>query len=291
MRKIAENIAATLPNLVLNANKIAESVWAGIYSKKKTGPGEAFWQFRKYEQGDPAHLIDWRKTAKTNEAYIQERELETIQNIVLWRDTSDSMNYCSNKNYEKKIDRANLIILALSIILSKSGENISLNGHEEKSMRGKLAVDFIAQEIYKNADNAYRESPSINNIKNNSLVILVGDFLTPLSKLEEDIKKLVNKNIHAVFIHIFDPSEKSLPYKGRVNFKSEEHKTSVMIGNVESIKNDYLEKFNTHYNKFKEIIHSYSWNYISHGTNKSATDTVRKIYHLISNKTKLSKIK
>ncbi len=49
MRKIAENIAATLPNLVLNANKIAESVWAGIYSKKKTGPGEAFWQFRKYE--------------------------------------------------------------------------------------------------------------------------------------------------------------------------------------------------------------------------------------------------
>ena len=100
MRKIAENIAATLPNLVLNANKIAESVWAGIYSKKKTGPGEAFWQFRKYEQGDPAHLIDWRKTAKTNEAYIQERELETIQNIVLWRDTSDSMNYCSNKNYE-----------------------------------------------------------------------------------------------------------------------------------------------------------------------------------------------
>ena len=26
MRKIAENIAATLPNLVLNANKIAESV-------------------------------------------------------------------------------------------------------------------------------------------------------------------------------------------------------------------------------------------------------------------------
>ena len=42
MRKIAENIAATLPNLVLNANKIAESVWAGIYSKKKTGPGRLF---------------------------------------------------------------------------------------------------------------------------------------------------------------------------------------------------------------------------------------------------------
>ena len=109
MREQAERIAARIPNINLRANKIAESIWTGLHSRKKVGPGESFWQFRKYEHGDPAQLIDWRRTAKTNEIFIQERELETVQNIVLWRDTSDSMNFTSDKNIDKKIERANLI--------------------------------------------------------------------------------------------------------------------------------------------------------------------------------------
>ena len=81
MREQAERIAARIPNINLRANKIAESIWTGLHSRKKVGPGESFWQFRKYEHGDPAQLIDWRRTAKTNEIFIQERELETVQNI------------------------------------------------------------------------------------------------------------------------------------------------------------------------------------------------------------------
>ena len=40
MREKAENIAARIPNLVLRANKIAESILTGLHSKKKVGPGE-----------------------------------------------------------------------------------------------------------------------------------------------------------------------------------------------------------------------------------------------------------
>ena len=52
------------------------------------------------------------------------------------------MNFTSDKNIDKKIERANLIIITLSIVLAKSGENISLNGHKQKPLRGKSATDF-----------------------------------------------------------------------------------------------------------------------------------------------------
>ena len=71
MREQAERIAARIPNINLRANKIAESIWTGLHSRKKVGPGESFWQFRKYEHGDPAQLIDWRRTAKTNEIFMK----------------------------------------------------------------------------------------------------------------------------------------------------------------------------------------------------------------------------
>jgi len=288
MREKAENIAARIPNLVLRANKIAESILTGLHSKKKVGPGETFWQFKKYEHGDPAQLIDWRRTAKTNEIFIQERELETVQNITLWRDTSASMHYSSKINIDKKIDRANLIVMALSIILSKTGENISLNGHKQKPLRGKAATDFISDQIYKNIKNSYIDNPNFIDIKNNSHVIIISDFLNPITKIEESLKILANKNIHGCFVHIFDPSEHSLPFKGRVNFNSLEDNSSILIGNVESIKKEYVRKINNHYKKLKDLISSHSWQYVSHTTSSLPEEAVRNLFLSLNQQNKLN---
>ena len=35
MREQAERIAARIPNINLRANKIAESIWTGLHSRKK----------------------------------------------------------------------------------------------------------------------------------------------------------------------------------------------------------------------------------------------------------------
>lgn len=288
MREKAENIAANIPNLALRANKIAESILTGLHNKKKVGPGESFWQFRKYEHGDPAQLIDWHRTAKTNELFIQERELETVQNVDLWRDTSASMHYSSNENIETKIDRANLIIMALSIILAKSGENISLNGHKQKPLRGRAATDFIAREIHKKVKNSFIENPNFSSIKNNSHVIVIGDFLNPISQIEESLKKLTDKNTQGCFVHISDPSEHLLPFKGRVNFKSLEDTNSILIGNVESIKKDYLYKINSHYKKLRDLVFSYSWQYISHITSNLPEEAVRNLFLSLAQRSKLN---
>ena len=127
MRIQAEKLANLTPNLSIRANKLANTVLEGIHNRNKAGIGDNFWQFRKYEYGDPIQLIDWKKTGKSSDIFIQEKELSTVQNINIWRDTSNSMNYHSNKNIILKSDIANILTLALSLIFSKKGENVSIN--------------------------------------------------------------------------------------------------------------------------------------------------------------------
>ena len=130
----------------------------------------------------------------------------------------------------------------------------------------------------------------------NVAVIDVNYLINNSNHFIEISKKINNSQI--IFKEKFNKKEESL-YKIKEELEdlklilSQEEfdlKKDEYYKKVAKFEND-VSKFNTHYDKFKEIIHSYSWNYISHGTNKSATDTVRKIYYLISNKTKLSKIK
>ena len=60
----AETVAADLPALLINAERVATTVSQGVHGRRRVGQGETFWQFRRYETGDSAAAIDWRQSAK-----------------------------------------------------------------------------------------------------------------------------------------------------------------------------------------------------------------------------------
>ena len=79
MRIKAEKLTLQIPSLLIKANNIANTVWEGVHNRNKAGVGENFWQFRKYEYGDPAHLIDWKKSAKSYDTFVQEKDNHTAE--------------------------------------------------------------------------------------------------------------------------------------------------------------------------------------------------------------------
>jgi len=283
MRIKAEEITLQVPNLLIKANNIAKTVWEGIHNRNKAGVGQSFWQFRKYAYGDPAHLIDWKKSAKSYDTFVKEKELTTLQNIVIWRDTSESMSFSSGKNIETKIYRANLLTLALTIIFSRSGENIALNGFNSKLSRGKAVINFIANQITHKIKESFLSRPNIDEIKNNSDVILISDFLNDIKYTEEIIRKLSSRGINGNIIQVLDPAEKTFPFKGRINFNGLEEEESILIGNAESIKNNYKKAITTHCNKVKKLALSYSWKYYMDTTDNSPESSLLNICNTLSN--------
>ena len=238
MRFQAEKLASITPNLSIKANKLANTVWEGIHNRNKAGIGENFWQFKKYEYGDPIHLIDWKKSAKSENIFIQEQELSTIQNINIWRDTSNSMKYSSNKNIDTKINIADLITLTLSIILIKNGERVRLNSLNSMNFNGEEAIKIITNEIKSKIPNKFQSNPNIEEIKNGSTCIFISDFLYNTEITDQTIKNLSSRNISGLLIHITDPAEKNFPYSGRINFNGLEGEDPYLIGNANAIKKD-----------------------------------------------------
>src|SRR5690348_11078441 len=87
LRDRAEQLAAALPPLLVAAERVAATVAQGVHGRRRVGQGETFWQFRRYESGDPLPRIDWRESAKSQHVYVRETEWEAAQSVWLWRDT------------------------------------------------------------------------------------------------------------------------------------------------------------------------------------------------------------
>ncbi len=48
LRQRAEALAATLPPLLVAAERVAATVAQGVHGRRRAGMGESFWQFRRY---------------------------------------------------------------------------------------------------------------------------------------------------------------------------------------------------------------------------------------------------
>src|SRR5262249_35252748 len=123
LRDEAETLAASLPPLLVEAERVASTVAQGVHGRRRVGTGETFWQFRRFQTGDQSSDVDWRRSARSQHLFVRETEWEAAQSVYLWRDGSPSMNYASSG--ATKLQRAGVLALALGILLVEAGERIA----------------------------------------------------------------------------------------------------------------------------------------------------------------------
>ena len=151
-RHEAEALAARLPPLLVQAERVAATVAQGVHGRRRVGSGDSFWQFRAYVPGDPVTRIDWRETAKSERAYVRENEWEAAQSVWLWHDRSPSMNWRSDRNLPTKGDRAALLLLALAALLVRGGERVALVGAGLPPAYGRAVLDRLALTIERSGE-------------------------------------------------------------------------------------------------------------------------------------------
>src|SRR5256885_10491590 len=124
----ARTLAESMPRLILEARRIAATVIHGLHGRKRAGPGENFWQYRRFLSGEPAARVDWRRSGRDDHLYVREREWEAAHTVWIWPDRSDSMAFVSNLGAEPKLDRALVVGFALAHLLVEGGERIGVPG-------------------------------------------------------------------------------------------------------------------------------------------------------------------
>src|SRR6478736_581849 len=102
----SRKLAARIPRLILDARRVAATVIHGLHGRRRAGPGENFWQYRRFMSGEPASQVDWRRSARDDFLYVREREWEASHTVWIWADRSPSMAFTSALATESKLDRA-----------------------------------------------------------------------------------------------------------------------------------------------------------------------------------------
>jgi uncharacterized protein (DUF58 family) len=244
----AEVLAARLPPLLAEADRVASTVAQGVHGRRRAGSGDSFWQYRQLMPGESISRIDWRQSARSSRAYVRETEWEAAQTVCLWRDASPSMDWRSADTLPTKRGRAELLTLALSLLLLRGGEHVRLLEVDGVQFRfsGRLAAERLARQLLERSPGPAPSLPPEADLPRHARLVLVGDFLSPLPEIAAMLSRLAAAPVLPLLVQLLDPAEQNLPYEGRVRFDGIEGESSLLVSRVQDVRTAYAAAFDAH---------------------------------------------
>jgi uncharacterized protein (DUF58 family) len=263
-------LAGAMPRLILEARRVAATVIHGLHGRRRAGPGENFWQYRRFMSGEPAQNVDWRRSARDDHLYVREREWEASHTIWIWPDRSPSMAFASALVTDSKLERAMVVAFALAEVLVQGGERVGVPGLLRPTA-SRNVIEKMAEAILH--DTGERASLPPNFAPSPlSEIVLLSDLWSPLGEVQKIISQLSATGAHGHVVQIVDPAEESFPYSGRVEFIEPEGAGSVTAGRAETWRNDYQALVARHRDAIRRETGRLGWSFAIHRTDRPASE-------------------
>lgn len=259
----AEAVAARLPALVVEADRVASTVMQGVHGRRRAGHGDAFWQFRPYTAGDAASRVDWRQSARSDRLYVRETEWEAAQTVLLWRDPTASMEWRSDKRLHPKSQRADLLLLALASLLLRGGERVRLLPGQGRAFMGRAALPALAAALLRPRVGAPEADATLPR---HARLVMFSDFLQPLPQVQATLSSFAARPLRGQMVQVLDPAEETLPYHGRVVFEGLEGEAPLVVPRVENVRGLYAERLAAHRAALAAMARAADWGFLTHRT-------------------------
>jgi uncharacterized protein (DUF58 family) len=283
LESAARELAARLPDLLLEAKRVANTVAHGIHGRRRAGPGETFWQFRQMQAGDAVSMIDWRRSASSDHLYLREREWEAAHTIWLWPDLSPSMDYQSHIASRTKGHRAIVLMLAMASLLIDGGERIGLLGGMPAT-GSRNAVERAARHLLemRAAPDARQSLPPAVTLSRFNGLLLFGDFLDPIDDIAQRLSAIASAGVAGHIVQVLDPAEESLPFDGRVEFVATEGADRYLSNRTENLREAYAARIAAHKEGLSRLAQRLQWSYLVHHTDRPAEEALLALHARLS---------
>ena len=282
LRARAEALGQTLPPLLAAAEHLAASVTLGEHGRRRPGMGDDFWQYRPARAGDALRLIDWRRSARSDQAFVQEREWQAAQSVVLWVDPAQSMDFAGSTRAPKS-DRARLLALALAVLLLRAGEQVGLAGHPQPPRAGKgqmlRLVEALAADLTAPAQDYASALPS--DFVRQGRAVFISDFLGDLSGLERSLSQAAASGVKGLLLQVLDPDEEAFPFDGRTVFVSMGGSLAHETKSAGDLRGRYLARLAERKARLADLAQAAGWVYASHHTGQPATSALLWAYRAL----------
>ncbi|MFU0507116.1 DUF58 domain-containing protein [Pseudaminobacter sp. NGMCC 1.201702] len=267
--------ASLVPDLLIEARRVVNTVIAGWHGRRRRGIGENFWQFRPYVEGEAVSRIDWRRSARDDHTYVRDREWEAAHTVWLWADPSASMLYKSTTASVSKEARALVLILALAELLSRSGERIAWPGLTDP-FTARNGAERIAGHL--SHASTLPMKPDLSGIRRFSDIIIASDFLDPVEETREWLDVLARHGVRAHLIEVADPAEETFPYTGRTEFTDPESGEKLTAGRAEMLGEEYRRYYLARRQELAAWCKRLGWSFAVNHTDRLASEALVRIH-------------
>lgn len=276
----AAALSARMPELLLQARFVANTVAHGIHGRRRAGPGETFWQFRRFQSGEPARRVDWRRSARDDHLYVREKEWEAAHTVWIWLDRSPSMYFGSTLAQSRKIDRAVVMGLALTDLLIRGGERVGLVGltrpTAQRQATERAAVAIARDPLGEDA------MPTEVPFGRFCELIAIGDFLEPLTDVEPALTAIAGRRVRGHLAQVLDPVEETFPFTGRTEFHDPTLGLRYVAGRAETVRDAYRARMEQRRNRLKAVADRIGWSQLVHHTDRPAQEPVLALHARLS---------
>lgn len=280
LRPRAEALAQPLPPLLARAHELAAGVVLGEHGRRRPGLGDAFWQYRPAQPGDPARAIDWRRSARSDQHFVQEKETQAAQTVLFWVDRSAAMGFASKKGAPTKADRAALIALATAVLLVQGGERVGLIGQAAPAMRGAAQLERLAGALAM-PEAADYGAPDPAPLPRHARAVFVSDFLGPLAATEAALKSAADRGVSGALVQVLDPAEEAFPYDGRTLFHSPGGSLSFETQSAGDLRGRYLERLAARKDALAGLAQEAGWQFHIHHSDVPPTGALLWLYRAL----------
>lgn len=276
----AAELAAALPRLVLEARRIAQTIQHGLHGRHRAGPGENFWQYRRFVGGEPAARVDWRRSARDDHLYVREQEWEAAHTVWVWPDRSTSMTFASSPALAPKRERALVVAFAIADLLVRGGERIGIPG-ALRPTASRTVIERMAEAVLTHPADSESLPPDFA-APQLSEVLILSDLWSPLAEIEATIARLATRGLHGHVVQVVDPAEETFPYSGRVEFQDIEAGLSLVAGRAETWRGEYQERLARHRDGLRAITQRRGWTFAIHRTDRPPTELLLALHARMS---------
>jgi uncharacterized protein (DUF58 family) len=267
--------ASLVPDLLVEARRVVNTVIGGWHGRRKRGIGENFWQFRPYVEGEAMARIDWRRSARDDHTYVRDREWEAAHTVWLWADPSPSMLYKSAGATVSKESRAMVLILAMAELLSRSGERIAWPGLTDP-FTARNGAERLSSHLSHASELAAK--PDLSIIRRFSDIVITSDFLDPVEETMAWLDVLARHGVRAHLIEVADPAEETFPYSGRTEFTDPETGEKLTAGRAETLGEAYRWQYTARRQELAAWCKRLGWSFTVNHTDRLASDALVRVH-------------
>lgn len=269
LRARAEALGQALPPLLAAAEHLAATVVLGDHGRRRAGMGDEFWQYRPAHAGDSARMVDWRRSARSDAHFVREREWQAAQSVTLWVDTSRAMGFSGDKSRGTKAERAQLLALALAVLLLRGGERVGLAGDAAPPRAGRAQLDRLAMRLGLEGSADYGV-PETMGIVSYGRAVFLSDFLGNLTGVEAALGQAADRGVRGALVQVLDPAEEEFPFDGRTIFESMGGSLRHETQRAGDLRSRYLARLAERKDRLETIARASGWHYHCHHTGQGA---------------------